>query len=277
MVSVAFQGELGAYSELAVDALWSRSGRVPCRSNADVIRAVARREVDAGVLPIENSIAGSVADTLDALLDSDGVCITAETVIQIDHCVLAIPGTSLAQVRRVESHPVALAQCRTFFDRNPGIEPRGVYDTAGAARQIALAGDRSRAAIASAAAGERYGLTVLLEHVEERRDNRTRFIALSRSPCIPADAVPCRTSVAVAADDLSGLLHRLGASIGAACMRITRLDGSAPANVAPQRCVLEIAHRRDDAGLEGLLATIEAACESYRILGTFPLAPQAWP
>lgn len=277
MVSVAFQGELGAYSELAVDALWPGSERVPCRSNADVIRAVAHQEVDAGVLPIENSVAGTVTDTLDALLDSDGVRITAETVISIDHCLLAIPGTSLAQVRRVESHPIALAQCRTFFDRHPGIEPRGVYDTAGAARDIAIAGDRSRAAIASAAAGGRYGLTILLEHVEERRDNRTRFIALSRSACMPAEAVSCRTSVAVTADDLSGLLHRLVASIGTACMRITRLDGGAPANVAPQRCVLEIAHRRDDAGVEGLLATIEAGCDSYRILGSFPLAPQGWP
>ena len=276
MVSVAFQGEHGAYSELAIAALWPAATCVPYRENADVVRAVAEGEVDAGLLPIENSIAGTVTATLDALLQSDGVCITAETVIPISHCLLGVPGAAIADIRRVESHPVALAQCRAFFERHPALEPRPAYDTAGAARDIALANDRSRAAIASRTAAERYGLLVLLDELETDQENRTRFIALSRSPRTLEGASPSRTSLAVTIDALPGALHRLLAPIAGAGLDAMKLDASPLGEPSTHSFVLEVVHRGDDVRLGDMVAALERESRSCRILGTFPVAAEGW-
>lgn len=276
MVRVAFQGEHGAYSELAATALWPGSRPVPCRENTDVVRAVARGDVDVGVLPIENSVAGTVTATLDALLESEGVCITAETVVPIDLCLLGVPGAVLRDVRWVESHEVALAQCRVFFDRHPALEPRIAYDTAGAARDIARAGDPTRAAIASASAAERYGLTLLQRALQDRTDNRTRFIELSRSPRTPVDASSCRTSLAITVDAVSSACTALLAPIAGAGIHVTMLDGS-PTDCPPsRRFVLEVEHRADDARLGGIIAAFDAGVRSCRVLGTFPVAAEAW-
>ena len=179
MARVAFQGEHGAYSESAAELLWPGAECVPCRESVDVVQAVASGAVDAGVLPIQNSIAGVVTATLEALGTSSDVGVVSEVVVPIRHCLLAVPGAALTDIRWVESHPVALAQCGAFFERHPGLEPRAVYDTAGAARDVAAAGDRTRAAVASAAAGARYGLTVLEEGIGDTADNRTRFLGLT--------------------------------------------------------------------------------------------------
>ena len=276
MTRVAFQGEHGAYSELAIGLLWPGSECVPCHSTFDVIRVIARGEVGAGVLPVENSIAGTVTDTLDALLESDGVCITGETVVQINHCLLGIPGTSMSEIRRVESHPVALAQCGAFFERHPEIEARAAYDTAGAARAIALAGDRSRAAIAGAAAAERYELSVLQKGLEDNPDNRTRFIGMARAPYKAAGGSSCKTTLAIRMEDPSQLQYRVIDAMAAAGMRITRLDGSAPRGPAPRGFVLEVSHRGDGSELAGLLERLKIDPSSFRILGTFPVSPQGW-
>ena len=180
MARVAFQGEHGAYSEIAAELMWPGAECVPCRESADVVRAIESGTADVGVLPIENSIAGPVAPTLDALGASADVQIITEVVVPIQHCLLVLPGTSLADIRWVESHPVALAQCGAFFGRHPSLQPRAAYDTAGAARDIAAAGDPARAAVACAAAAARYGLTILMHALEDTRDNRTRFVGLSR-------------------------------------------------------------------------------------------------
>lgn len=275
MVRVAFQGEHGAFSEIAASALWPGASSVPCRDNVDVVRAVARGDVDVGVLPIENSVAGTVTATLDALLESDGICITAETVVPIDLCLLGVPGAALADVRRVESHEVALAQCRAFLDRHPALEPWKAYDTAGAARDIALAGDRTRAAIASAGAAERYGLTVLQPALQDSADNRTRFIGLSRNARRKAGASPCRTSLAVTIDTVGDAFTGLLDSIAHAGMHVTRFDGTPADPPARHRFVLEVKHPADDTRLGAIIAALDAELGSCRILGTFAVA-EAW-
>jgi hypothetical protein len=139
---VAFQGELGAFSEEAIGQLWPESATpVPMREFLDVARAVERGEVEFGLLPIENTLAGSVVGSYDALTACESLHVVAETVVAIHHCVLGVRGARLDTLRSVESHPVALAQCAAFFARHPGIEARAAYDTAGAAGDVARTGD----------------------------------------------------------------------------------------------------------------------------------------
>ena len=161
MLRVGYQGAPGAYSEDAVVRLWPDATPIPMRECIDVARAVESGEASAGVLAVENTLAGSVVASYDALAVCEQVVAIGEMIIGIHHCVLAAPGTSLAALRSVESHPVALAQCGRFFERHPHLEPRAAYDTAGSAREIARARDPRRAALASRVAAEHYGLEIL--------------------------------------------------------------------------------------------------------------------
>ena len=152
---IAFQGELGAYSEEAVRNLDRSASLMPCREFADVAEAVEHGRADAGVLPIENTLAGSVVGSYDALGACASLYVVAETVVDIHHCVLAPAGATLAELASIESHPVALAQCTRFLRDRPSIAARAAYDTAGAARDVAARGDVRAAAIAGrAAAGD---------------------------------------------------------------------------------------------------------------------------
>jgi prephenate dehydratase len=272
MVRVAFQGEHGAYSELAAEMLWPGSQSVPRRENADVVRAVARADADAGVLAIENSLAGSVAASIDALLAADGVHVVAEAVVPIHHCLVAVPGASIHDIRWVESHPIALAQCRTFFEQHPALEARPVYDTAGAARDVSSAGDPRRAALAGAAAAERYGLFILRTNLEDRTDNRTRFLGVSRTPSTPGPESHCKTSVAITTDDIPDALLRLLSSIAIAGVSVARIDTRPTGQPWTYSFVLDLLHRGDDARLGAAVAALRLASRSCRILGTFPVA-----
>jgi len=153
---VAFQGELGAFSEQAVLQLWpSGAEPVPMREFIDVARAVERGDVDLGLLPVENTLAGSVIGSYDALFACDALHAVAETVVAIHHCVLALPGATLDSLRTIASHPVALAQCGRFLRAQPHLEGRVAYDTAGAARDVAARGEPTAAAIAGQTGVER--------------------------------------------------------------------------------------------------------------------------
>ena len=177
---VAFQGERDAFSEEAIASVWpNEAAPVPMASFADVIHAVADRRVDAGVLPVENSIAGPVNESIAALAASDRIQIVAETSVRIVHCLLAAQGACIATLRTIESHPMALAQCRGFLQRHPHIDVVPVSDTAGAARAVALANDARRAAIAGRGAARRYGLVTLAEGIEDDVENRTRFVIIA--------------------------------------------------------------------------------------------------
>jgi prephenate dehydratase len=176
---VAFQGELGAFSELAITQCWGEAALpVPYREFADVTRAVAAGEVDAGVLPIDNSIIGPI-EAAHAALATAAVTITGETRVAIRPLLLASPGVTLADVRHVSSHPAALGQCAAFLARHPEWEIITAYDTAGAARDLHRAPDATRAVIASAAAAERYALSVLHAQIADREDNTTRFVRIT--------------------------------------------------------------------------------------------------
>lgn len=177
---VAFQGARGAFSELAVRHWWREAEPLPCTSFAAMLAAVADGLADAGVLPVANRIVGPVEPALAALAAVGAtVRITGQVTIPVNHALMAGAGTTLADVRVVRSHPVALAQCTRLVARL-GAEAQEAYDTAGAARELATHPDPRVAVIAPAGAAERYGLVLLAEAVQDDPDNWTRFARVER-------------------------------------------------------------------------------------------------
>ncbi len=177
---VAFQGETGAYSEEAVRGLYPDAEVVPCPDFDQVFEAVADQACDRAVIPIENSLHGSVHQNYD-LLREHRLRIVAETHLRVRHQLLGVRGARAGELVEVHSHPQALGQCRDFLRRHvPGARAIPAYDTAGAARDVARAGDRTRAAIASRRAAEEYGLDILASDIESNHQNYTRFLALAR-------------------------------------------------------------------------------------------------
>lgn len=177
---VGFQGEPGAFGEEAIAALWPNDADpVPLPTFADVVRAVADGQVDVGVLPVENSIAGPVKESVDALRTSAEIQVVGETTVRVTQCLMAPEGARIDTLATVESHPVALAQCRAFLSRYAWIAAVPVSDTAGAARDVAAARDSRRGAIAGRRAALRYGLAILAEGIEDDSASHTRFIVIA--------------------------------------------------------------------------------------------------
>jgi prephenate dehydratase len=179
---VAFQGERGAFSEDAVVMLWPDARPLPCRTVFDVTRAVLDGEADAGVLPVENTIFGNVDAALSAIASATELHVVGETTLNIRQCLLASADATLEHIEVVESHPVALAQCGRFLSLLSNARVKAVDDTAGAARAVAESRDPRRAAVASARAAGIYDLVILADHIEDRSDNQTRFLAIARKP-----------------------------------------------------------------------------------------------
>jgi prephenate dehydratase len=175
---IVFQGEPGANSHLAIREAYPDHEAVPCATFEDAFAAIASGEAALGMIPIENSVAGRVAD-IHHLMPDSGLHIIAEWFLPVRHQLLAPKGAKLEDIRAVESHVMALGQCRNII-RKLGIKPIVGADTAGSAREVAERGDKSRGAIASRLAAEIYGLDILAEDIEDETHNTTRFIVLSR-------------------------------------------------------------------------------------------------
>jgi prephenate dehydratase len=176
---IAFQGDYGAYAEAAIRQIWNTPVEpIPFRTFTAAVRAVDAGDVEACVIPIENSLIGRVDAGWDAIAAHPGCRSIAEALVPVNHCLLALPGATLHELRTAESHPVALEQCTRFFAEHDWITSTKSFDTAGAAREIAESGDRTRAAIASRGAGVRYGLSVLAEGIQDHPRNHTRFVAI---------------------------------------------------------------------------------------------------
>lgn len=177
-VTIAFQGEHGAYSEQAALEQFQNAQTRPTRTIRQVFRAVEDRQVDFGIVPAENSLEGSVNQTYDVLLESS-LKITLETKIKVTHCLIAQPGAIISDLRTVYSHPQALAQCANFLD-TLHVDTIPAYDTAGSARMIAEMKLKGAAAIASEKAAELYGLIVLKAKIEDLPGNFTRFFVIGK-------------------------------------------------------------------------------------------------
>lgn len=202
---VAFQGERGAYSEAAAVAHFGENIQpVPRAEFEQVFEAVSGDACERGIVPIENSLAGSIHRNYDLLVRHQ-LHTVGEQVLRVRHCLVAHPGVALDQVRTVMSHPQALAQCEHTLKRL-GVSREATYDTAGAVKLLKESGDRHRAAIASRRAAQVYDMNVLAEGIEDDEANYTRFLVLAREPVVPAG--PAKTSIVFSMKNVPGALFK---------------------------------------------------------------------
>jgi len=268
-VRIAFQGELGAFSEEAIRNIDPRATAIPCRDFIDVAQAVENGDVDAGMLPIENTLAGSVVGSYDALTACESLHVVSETVVEIHHCVLGIRGASLEALASVESHPVALAQCTRWLRAHASIAVRAAYDTAGAARDVAARRDVRAAAIAGRPAAARYALDILAANVEDRSDNQTRFLMIARAPRAHDAGVQVRTALLVTTPNVPGALLRVLEPLARNQINMSKLESRPTDEPWHYRFFLELDHEAEDPRLAAAIGQLRGATESLRVLGTY--------
>jgi len=219
---VAIQGERGSFSEEAACKLLGPSiSFLCCETFASTFDGVANRRAEACLVPIENTLAGSVYEVYDLLLERN-LHIVGEVNLRIAHCLIALPDTTFASLRQVYSHPVALVQCRSFFRRYPKIEKIPFYDTAGSVKMLAEKRIHGAAAIASRAAARVYGARVLRAHLEDHRQNYTRFLLLRKSSGVPRHAN--KTSIVFSTAHVPGALFKCLSVFALREINLTKLE-----------------------------------------------------
>jgi prephenate dehydratase len=284
MTAVAYQGEPGAFGEEAIVGYFG-AGAVrptPMPTFSAVCAAVEAGTVEAGVLPLENSVAGTVGDALDALADGS-LRVVGELLLPIRHHLLAIPGVRLDQVQRVASHWQALSQCERFLSEH-GWEIVPAADTAGAARELAASGDPATAVVASAQAAERYGLEILVDDIQDSSHNVTRFAVLApvaREAALPHPGgalAPPRdaareTLLTFETGHQPGDLHRALGAFADAGVNLSRIE-SRPSRTGPwrYRFLVQVAGDEATPPLADALAVLRERTSSMRVLGSFDAA-----
>ncbi len=268
-VTVAFQGERGAYSEDAVVRMYPQAVPRPCRTLAEVFDLVDSGAVEHGVVPVENSQAGSINETYDLLL-KHAVFITGELNLEVSHCLLALPDQTLTDIKKVYSHPQALAQCAEYL-RTLGVDIVSTYDTAGSARLISEEKLQGCAAVASERAGEIYGLTVLARHIQTNPYNFTRFLSIGRESA--ARGRESKTSVVFAVKNQPGALY---AALGALATRNINMNKieSRPSRNQPWQYVfyVDFDGHLEDATCRAALSDLLFQTTFLKILGSYPRA-----
>ena len=202
---IAIQGEPGSFSHEAALRIAPGATIVPCAVSRDVFAAVTEAGADAAVIPIENSLAGSVVEHYDLLLQHD-VAIETEALLRIRHNLIGVPGARLENITRVYSHPVALAQCRNFLAEHPGMAATPFYDTAGSVKHLMAEREETTAGIASAQAAAHYGGEILAAGIEDNAENFTRFFLIRPRAEVKADLRPDKVSVAFTVENRPGTL-----------------------------------------------------------------------
>ena len=265
---VAFQGEHGAYGEVAARRLIPGGAYIPCLEFIDVFRGVEERQFDMGVVPVENSLEGAVTQVNDLLTTTD-LKVIGEAKVTVKHCLLAIADTDHREIRLVYSHPQALAQCRGFLMRNK-LEARPFYDTAGAAKMLARENPRAAAAIASELCAELYDLEIIKEGIEDGPANNTRFLLLSREP--HADGGD-KTSIIFATPHEAGRLFAVLRLFAEANINLTRI-ASMPLRSDPENyCFfLDFEGAEKDEKVTAVLEQMEKLTISMKRLGSYPAA-----
>ncbi len=268
-MKVAIQGELGSFSHEAAGRILPRATVVPCARSAEVFDRVENGAVQAAVIPIENSLAGSVAEHFDLLLARD-VFIHGEMRLRIRHNLIAPPGVKLSGVSRVFSHPVALDQCRNFFSSHPHVQAVPFYDTAGSVRHIITEKLRDAAGIAARRAAAEYGGRVLLSNIEDDRQNYTRFLLITKSKKIGKGAN--KTSLSFALKNVPGVLFKALSVFALREISLSKIE-SRPMRGRPWEYVFfaDILRGDDEAARHALRHLAEIA-EFVKVLGVYPAA-----
>jgi prephenate dehydratase len=270
---VAYQGEPGAYSQEAIyQHFGSTVDTLACHSFEEIFRAVETGSARAALLPVENSLAGSINQAFDLLLDHD-LRVIGEVKLRVRHCLLAPSGTTPAEILRVRSHPQALAQCERYI-KNRGWQALPAYDTAGAARELAEASESGTAAIASALAGQTYGLAVLDTGIEDSADNTTRFFVIGREE--PPPGKYNKTSLVFATLHTPGALYSVLGELASRGINLTKIE-SRPRRNRPWHYVfyVDLEGHWQDAAVHRALIGLLARTAFVKLLGSYPAAPEA--
>ena len=264
---ITYQGEPGAFSEAASRRLAPDAALVPCRSFEEVFDAVDRGTASYGVVPIENSIGGSIHRNYDLLLAHD-LPIVAEVELPVVHHLLALPGARLDGLRRVYSHPQGLAQCERFLRTLSGVEIVATYDTAGSAKMVADAGLLDAGAIASARAGEVFGLTSLAASVQDFDDNITRFLVIGRQGL--KDGAADKTSIVFTLANEAGSLCKALSVFAMRGVDLTKLE-SRPIQGRPWEYLfyVDLAVAHDEVPCARALAHLAEFAPMVRMLGSY--------
>jgi prephenate dehydratase len=273
---VGYQGEPGAYSEEACLALFGPGiEAMPCDSFDQVFDGVESARFDYGVVPVENSLAGSIHRNYDLLLQH-ALHIIAEHNLRVSHCLIGHPGARLEDIQRVYSHPQALAQCEQSLSKLAGIEILATYDTAGSVKMVREGGDPHAAAIASARAAAIYGMSVLLSEFEDEKANYTRFVAIAREPLTPGPGVEAKTSVAFAGVNRPGLLWRCLSAFALRDIDLSKIE-SRPLKGVPWQYVfyVDLAGGPHDETCRRALDHLREMTTFVRVFGSYPRASTA--
>ncbi|WP_435112076.1 prephenate dehydratase [Nocardiopsis synnemataformans] len=277
----AYLGPEGTFTEAALRDLRPDApdgARVPCEGVAAVFDAVRSGAVDGGVVPLENSVEGGVSATIAELVNGDPLLVTGETAVPVEFALFARGGTVLEDVKRVATHPHALAQCRGWLARNlPDADTHTVSSTAAAARAVSEPGAPYDAAICAVIAGERYGLHALASGIGDRSDAATRFIYLSRPGVLPAPTGADLTSlVAFIADDHPGALIEVLNQFAVRGVNLTRLESRPTGDRLGSYCFcIDAEGHVAEARVGEALMGIRRVCRDVRFLGSYPRSGRA--
>ncbi|HEY7305103.1 MAG TPA: prephenate dehydratase [Bryobacteraceae bacterium] len=273
--SVAFQGERGAFSYSAATKFLGSSIRdLPCPAFRDVFEAVKSGKANFAVVPIENTLHGSVHENYDHLLEY-AFPICGETNVRIAHNLIAMPGVRFQAVRKAFSHPVALNQCREFFRKYPKIEPLSFYDTAGSVKMLRERNEPEAAAIASEAAAKIYEGRILKRNIEDDRQNFTRFFLLAKQPKrVKTGTGGWKTSVAFSTENAPGALFRAMACFALRDLNLSKIE-SRPLRGKPWEYLfyVDLIGRADDRPVENALNNLREITHFAKVLGTYRPTP----
>ena len=270
---IVFQGEPGANSHIACHQAYPDYQAVPCPTFEDAFAAVETGEAALGMIPIENSVAGRVAD-IHHLMPTSGLHIVAEWFLPIRHQLLAPKGAKLDAIRSVESHVMALGQCRNII-RKLGLKTIVAADTAGSAREVAERAEKTRAAIASSLAAEIYGLEVLAENIEDEAHNTTRFIVLARESRWPrADDGTVITTFLFRVRNVPAALYEALGGFATNGINMTKHESyMIEGNFFATQFYADVEGHPDDRGLVFALEELSFFSKELKILGVYPAHP----
>jgi len=272
-LKIAFQGEPGANSHIAIVEAYPDAEPMPCATFEDALSAISSGEADLGMIPIENSVAGRVAD-IHHLLPASGLFIVGEWFLPVRHQLMAPKGTKLSDIKTVESHVHALGQCRRII-RKLGIKPIVAADTAGSARDVSERKDKSVAAIASRLAAQIYGLDILAEDVEDEAHNTTRFVVLARDQrWASQDSEPLVTTFVFRVRNLPAALYKALGGFATNGVNMTKLESyMVDGEFSATQFYADVDGHPEDKGLAFALEELKFFSREFRIVGVYPAHP----
>ena len=272
-LKIAFQGESGANSHIAIVEAYPDAEPLPCATFEDALAAISSGEADLGMIPIENSVAGRVAD-IHHLLPASGLFIIGEWFLPVHHQLMAVRGAKLADIKTVESHVHALGQCRRII-RKLGIKPLVAADTAGSARDISQRGDKTIAAIASRLAADIYGLDILAEDVEDEAHNTTRFVVLARDEnWANKGSGPLVTTFVFRVRNLPAALYKALGGFATNGVNMTKLESyMVDGEFSATQFYADVDGHPADRGLAFALEELQFFSREFRIVGVYPGHP----